>query len=92
MSKVTLYGSSLSLYTGRARSYLIKAGIPYEETLPNSQHFQENVLPKMGERRSIPVIETEDGEVIRDGAAIIDHYEASSGQRFSPVTPKQKIS
>jgi hypothetical protein len=48
MSKVTLYGSSLSLYTGRARSYLIKAGIPYEETLPNSQHFQENVLPKMG--------------------------------------------
>ena len=33
MSKVTLYGSSLSLYTGRARSYLIKAGIPYEETL-----------------------------------------------------------
>ena len=91
MSKVTLYGSSLSLYTGRARSYLIKAGIPYEETLPNSQHFQENVLPKMGERRSIPVIETEDGEVIRDGAAIIDHYEASSGQRFSPVTPKQKI-
>ena len=90
MSKVTLYGSSLSLYTGRARSYLIKAGIPYEETLPNSQHFQENVLPKMGERRSIPVIETEDGEVIRDGAAIIDHYEANSGQRFSPVTPKQK--
>ena len=90
MSKVTLYGSSLSLYTGRARSYLIKTGIPYEETLPNSQHFQENVLPKMGGRRSIPVIEAENGEVIRDGAAIIDHYEASSGQRFSPIAPKQK--
>ena len=68
MSKVTLYGSSLSLYTGRARSYLIKAGIPYQETLPNTPHFAENVLPKMGERQSIPVIETEDGEVIRDSA------------------------
>ena len=90
MSKVTLYGSSLSLYTGRARSYLIKAGIPYEETLPNSPHFAKNVLPKMGERQSIPVIETEDGEVIRDGAAIIDHYESNNGQRFSPVTPMQK--
>ena len=90
MSKVTLYGSSLSLYTGRARSYLIKAGIPYEETLPNSPHFAKNVLPKMGERQSIPVIETEDGEVIRDGAAIIDHFEASNSQPISPVTPKQK--
>ena len=90
MSKVTLYGSSLSLYTGRARSYLIKSGIPYQETLPNSPHFAKNVLPKMGERQSIPVIETEDGEVIRDGAAIIDHYESNNGQHFSPVTPKQK--
>ena len=90
MSKVTLYGSSLSLYTGRARSYLIKTGIPYEETLPTSQHFQENVLPKMGGRRSVPVIETEEGEVVRDGAAIIDHYEAINNQCFSPVTPKQQ--
>jgi glutathione S-transferase len=90
MSKVTLYGSSLSLYTGRARSYLIKAGIPYEETLPNSQHFQANVLPRMGQRSSIPVIETEAGEVVRDGAAIIDYYEAINNQYFSPVNPKQK--
>ena len=90
MSEITLYGSSLSLYTGRARSYLIKAGLPYRETVPVSQHYNEQVLPKMGGRRSVPVIETETGEVIRDGAAIIDHYEEKSGQRFSPSTPKQK--
>ena len=90
MSEITLYGSSLSLYTGRARSYLIKAGLPYRETVPVSQHYQEQVLPKMGGHRSVPVIETEQGEVIRDGAAIIDHYEGKSGQRFSPSTPKQK--
>lgn len=90
MSKVTLYGSSLSLYTGRARSYLIKAGIPYQETLPNTPNFAKSVLPKMGERQSIPVIETEDGEVIRDGAAIIDHFEANNSHRFSPVSARQK--
>lgn len=90
MSDITLYGSSLSLYTGRARSYLIKAGLPYRETVPVSQHYFEHVLPKMGGRRSVPVIETETGEVIRDGAAIIDHYEEKSGLRFSPSTPKQK--
>jgi len=90
MSNITLYGSSLSLYTGRARSYLIKAGLSYRETVPVSQHYFEQVLPKMGGRRSVPVIETETGEVIRDGAAIIDHYEEKSGQRFSPSTPKQK--
>jgi glutathione S-transferase len=90
MPEITLYGSSLSLFTGRARSYLIKAGLPYRERVPVSQHYFEQVLPKMGGRRSVPVIETETGEVIRDGAAIIDHYEEKSSQRFSPSTPKQK--
>ncbi len=91
MSEITLYGSPLSLYTGRARSYLIKAGLPYRETLPNSGYYEENVFPKMGGRRSIPVIETETGEIIRDGAAIIDYYEAKTGYAFSPKSPKHRI-
>jgi len=32
-----------------------------------------------------------DGSVIRDGAAIIDHFESKNGNRFSPTTPKQRI-
>ncbi len=91
MTGITLYGSPLSLYTGRARSYLIKAGLPYQETAPNSPHYANTVLPKAGGRRGIPTLETETGEVIRDGAAIIDHYEAKSGYRFSPATPKQNV-
>jgi glutathione S-transferase len=79
MIENTLYGSPLSLFTGRARSYLIKAGISYQEKLPNSSHFKTEVLPKMGGRQSIPVLETGLGEVIRDGAAIIDYFEAQSG-------------
>ncbi|MFT4670975.1 MAG: glutathione S-transferase [Pseudohongiellaceae bacterium] len=91
MIQHTLYGSPLSLFTGKARSYLIKAGISYRETLPNSAHFKNEVLPKMGGRQSIPVIETSEGVVIRDGAAIIDYFEAKSGHFFSPSTPKQRI-
>ena len=39
MSKTALYGSALSLYTGRARSYLIKAGIDYSEAVPDTPDF-----------------------------------------------------
>ena len=91
MSEITLYGSPLSLYTGKARSYLIKSRLSYREVLPNTQHYETNVLPKMGGRRSIPVVETANGEVIRDGAAIIDHYESRNGQLYSPKTPKQQF-
>lgn len=91
MPEITLYGSPLSLYTGRVRSYLIKTARKYSETLPNSAHYEENVLPKLSGRRSIPVIETPEGEVIRDGAAIIDHYEQLCGQKHSPNSPKQNI-
>lgn len=91
MSEITLYGAPASFYTGRARSYLIKAGLAYREVAPNTRHYAETVLPKAGGRRGIPTIETETGEVIRDGAAIIDHYEARNGHRFSPTTPKQRV-
>ena len=76
MSEMTLYGSPLSLYTGRARSYLIKAGLPYRETTSTSLHYRDVVLPKAGGRQGIPTLEMADGTVIRDGAAIIDHLKA----------------
>jgi len=91
MPEITLYGSPLSLYTGKARSYLIKSGLSYREVLPNTQHYEAKVLPQMGGRRSIPAIETANGKVIRDGAAILDHYESLNGHSFSPTTPKQQF-
>ena len=88
---VILYGGAFSLYTGRARSYLIKAGIDYREEPHASPHFYDSVLPKAGGRRGIPTIELPDGKVIRDGLAIIDHFENINGEQFSPQTPKQRI-
>ena len=91
MTKTILYGSPLSLYTGRARSYLIKAGIDYHEHTQNSDHYLQSVLPRAGNRLGVPTVETADGEVIRDGAAIIDHYEVQTGHTFSPTSPRQRI-
>ena len=91
MSHITLYGTPLSLYTGRARSYLIKAGLAYRETTPTSTYYRDSVLPKAGERQGMPTIETAEGLVIRDGAAIIDHFEEIAGHTFSPTTPRQRI-
>jgi glutathione S-transferase len=91
MAHSTLYGTPLSLYTGRARSYLIKAGLAYREVIPTTRHFMENVAPKTGGRQSIPTLELPDGSVIRDGVAIIDHFEEEGGHRFSPTSPKQRV-
>ena len=91
MNPIILYGSPMSLYTGRARSYLIKAGLPYREVPPTSSHFLDTVLPKAGGRRSLPTIELADGTVIRDGVAIVDHFEAERGHPCSPTSPKQRI-
>jgi len=46
MQSITLYGVPHSMYTGRARSYLIKAGIPFRERAPSSKHFRKVVVPK----------------------------------------------
>lgn len=91
MQAITLYGSPMSLYTGRVRSYFIKAGIAFEEEPHASAHFFEVVLPKAGGRRGIPTIEFPDGRVIRDGVAIVDHFEAESGFPFTPHTPHQHL-
>ena len=39
MDPVILYGSPISLFVGRAQSYLIKAGIDFREEPHSSTHF-----------------------------------------------------
>ena len=89
MSHATLYAAPVSLHSGKARSYLIKAGIPYREQMPGSAHFAEKVLPRAG-GMSMPTIELADGRVIRDSTKIIDHFEAES-PRFTPTSPCQSV-
>ncbi|MYH88457.1 MAG: glutathione S-transferase, partial [Acidimicrobiaceae bacterium] len=81
----TLYGAPVSLYSGKARSYLRSQGIDFVETSPGSERYLNHVAPTVG-RWIIPCLETPDGTIIQDGADIIDHFEKGDGRslrRFS---------
>ncbi|WP_438952582.1 glutathione S-transferase N-terminal domain-containing protein [Porticoccus sp.] len=85
-----LYAITHSLYSGRARSYLIKQGIAFQELSTGHEGFKAEVLPK-GKLATIPTLVTPEGEVIRDGAAIIEHFEAANGRPCRPAGPRQQI-
>ena len=85
-----LYAITHSLYSGRARSYLIKHQIPFRELSTGHESFKAEVLPK-GKLATIPTLVTPEGEVIRDGAAIIEHFEATNGRPSQPRGPRQRI-
>ena len=74
---------------GRARSYLIKQGITFRELSTGHESFKNEVLPK-AQLPTIPTLVTPDGEVIRDGAAIIAHFEEPRGWPSLPGTPRQR--
>ena len=74
----TLYGAPVSLYTGKARSYLRTHGIDFVEEAPGSDRYLNHVVPTVG-RWIIPCLETPDGEIIQDGADIIDWFDRGPG-------------
>ena len=85
-----LYAMPHSLYSGRARSYLIKNRIPFEERSTGHESFKAEVLPK-GKLPTIPTLVTAEGQVIRDGAAIIEHFEAANGRPCQPPGARQQV-
>ena len=84
-----LYSAPHSLYAGRARAYLIKRRIPFEERSVTHSSFTE--IKPIAKLPTIPTLVTPNGEVIRDGAAIIDYFESTLGRLFRPVSPLQDI-
>ena len=87
-----LYGTPGSLYTGKARSYLIKQGISFQNRAAGEARFREEIVPKIG-RWIIPVLESADGEILQDGSDIIDHFEAKGTARLPayPATPLHRL-
>ena len=86
----SLYASPHSLYSGRARSYMIKNGIAFREFSTGHESFKAEILPE-AKLATIPVLRTEDGRVIRDGAAIIEYFESRNDRPCLPKTPQQRI-
>ncbi|ALM90672.1 glutathione S-transferase [Alteromonas stellipolaris] len=92
-----LYGSEVSLYTGKIRAYLKYKQLPFTEVLSTLSVYKKIIRPKTGVT-FIPVVKTLSGEYLQDTARIIDYFEAqtsppSSGSKLSivPTTPAQQL-
>ena len=87
----TLYGAPLSLYTGKARAYLIYKQVPYEEVFSFMSVYKNIIIPNTGVR-FIPVVKTQQDEYLQDTSHIIDTLESRHPQRpVIPRGPKQKL-
>ncbi|NJD32450.1 MAG: glutathione S-transferase family protein [Gammaproteobacteria bacterium] len=85
----TLWGGPLSLYSGKARAYLIKKRIPYREIFPSHPDFPARIMPAVG-LFVIPVLEAPDGTIVQDTTDIFEYLEARHPEpRVTPSSPLQ---
>ncbi|NBR79687.1 MAG: glutathione S-transferase, partial [Alphaproteobacteria bacterium] len=91
--KYKLYTWSVSLYSAKARAYLIKQHIDYDDISPADPHYDAHIRPAIG-RWIIPVMETPDDEIVQDGVDIIDWFESRNLARLPayPTTPRHLVS
>ncbi len=92
MNPYVFYAAPLSLYSGKARSYLRKHGIDHVERSVGDPRFAGEVLPQIG-RLIMPVLETPEGELVQDTVDIIDHLETKIAPERSayPRTATQRV-
>ncbi len=86
----TLYAVPLSLYAGKARSYMTKQRIPFNEVSTASPDFFESALPQT-KRIIMPVIKTPDGEIVQDGTGIIDWFEDNGKAIMSAYADDERL-
>ena len=72
-----LYGSEVSLYTGKIRAYLNYKQLPFTEVLSTVSVYNKIIRPKTGVT-FIPVVKTPSDEYLQDTARIIDYFEAQA--------------
>ena len=86
MELPVLYAMRSSLYSAKARCYLIKQRIEYIERPPGDPRFPAEVVPQIG-RWISPVLQTADGELIQDTCDIIDYFDAEMPPERSAKPP-----
>lgn len=92
MSRFILYAVPMSLYSAKARSYMLKQHVDFVELSPGATRFTEKVMPETG-RLIVPVMETPDGQIVQDGVDIIDWFETNTAPRQSayPADPVLRV-
>lgn len=86
-----LYGSEVSLFTGKVRAYLRWKDIPFTEVLSDAQTYKEVIVPRVG-FPVIPVMVGPDDETLQDSTDIIDELERRHGEpSIYPSSPRQRL-
>ena len=87
-----LYGSPVSYYTVKVRSYLRYKGLPFQQ-LRVSEKVAKNIIePATGGWRVVPVIKTPQGDCIQDSSIILDELESVHSDRsITPPGLKQQV-
>jgi glutathione S-transferase len=89
-----LWGTPHSLYTGKARSCLIKKGLAFIERCPSHTDYKSRVRPAVG-MVTFPVLETPEGQFIQDSTDIVTYLDSlespSSLTSMTPATPVQRV-
>jgi glutathione S-transferase len=83
-----LIGAQCSRYSARARSYLVKKGVPYVERVPTAWTFFVSIARRFG-TGTIPVVIAPSGEWLVDSNLIIDRLEAE--RPAHPVAPSDGV-
>ena len=89
-----LWGTPHSLYTGKARSCLIKKGLVFVERCPSHADYKARVRPAVG-MVTFPVLETPEGQFIQDSTDIVTYLDSldslTSATSMTPSTPVQRV-
>ena len=89
-----LWGTPHSLYTGKARSCLIKKGLAFVERCPSHADYKARVRPAVG-MVTFPVLETPEGQFIQDSTDIVTYLDSldslTSATSMTPSTPVQRV-
>ena len=89
-----LWGTPHSLYTGKARSCLIKKGLAFIERCPSHTDYKSRVRPAVG-MVTFPLLETPEGQFIQDSTDIVTYLDSlespSSPTSMTPATPVQRV-
>ena len=87
-----LYGSPVSYYSAKVRSYLTYKGLHFYSVRASARVTKEIIKPATGGWRVVPVVKTPQGECLQDSSIILDELESAHKDRsITPGGPKQQV-
>ncbi|MCX2982933.1 glutathione S-transferase [Halieaceae bacterium IMCC14734] len=87
-----LYGSPVSYYTVKVRSYLLYKGLHFSEIRASDKVAKNIIKPATGGWRVVPVLTTPQGDCIQDSSIILDELESAHKDRsITPPGLKQQV-